>query len=88
MVTKREFLEKLSSEQLREIAKAEGITIKPRARKKSLVEALLLLKLGKIRNYVKEYNPPEKPGKKRQRRGKELEKQVADLFTDADWEVV
>lgn len=88
MVTKRELLDKLNSEQLREIAKAEGITIKPRARKKSLVEALLVLKFNKIRSYTKEYNPPEKPGKKRQRRGKELETQIADLFTDADWNVV
>jgi len=57
MVTKRE-LEKLSNEQLREIAKAESVTIKLRARKKSLVDALLVLKLNKISNYVKEYNPP------------------------------
>ena len=87
MVTKKEFLEKMSSEQLREIAKAEGVTMKPRARKKSLVDALLVMKFSKIRNYVKEYNPPEKLGKKRQRLGRELEKQVADLFSDADWEV-
>ena len=58
MVTKRELLEKISNEQLREIAKAESVTIKLRARKKSLVDALLVLKLNKISNYVKEYNPP------------------------------
>ena len=32
MVTKKELLEKMSPEQLREIVKAEGVTIKPRAR--------------------------------------------------------
>ena len=88
MVTKRELLEKLSNEQLREIAKVESVTIKPRARKKSLVDALLVLKINKIRYYVEEYNPPEKPSKKRRRRGKELENQVAEIFTDANFEVI
>jgi len=55
LVTKADYLKKLSTNQLREIAKAEGIRVPKGARKSTLIDKLLVLSMKKIRSYVHEY---------------------------------
>ena len=55
MVTKADYLKKLSTDQLKEIAKAEGIRVPKGARKSTIINKLLVLSMRKIKSYIHEY---------------------------------
>jgi len=67
MVTKTELLNKLTSEQLREIVVTENIEISDKAEKNEIINKLLKLHMRRIKAYVAEYSETQarKKGKNR-----------------------
>jgi len=58
-ITKTKLLSKLNTNQLKEIALAEGIKLPKRARKSVIIQKLLKLSMSKIKEYVAEYEEEE-----------------------------
>ena len=82
MVTKTELLNKLTSEQLREIAVTENIKISKKTEKNEIINKLLKLHMRRIKAYVAEYSETQTRKKRKTRHSHRQHDKLPEELTE------